>query len=127
MTRSPDSFEETVHVAREYLQGGYAAADEARLCRDFAAAIVEAADSCVVGARCDRHGGAIHGKEAEELRSGVEQILRNTADVREHEASFVLPELRKALLFLLDHVDARDSLAFREATNSDGAGTAVPL
>ena len=117
MKLSRDAFEETVHVAREYLQAEYRAADEALLCRDFAAVIVQAASCCMVGVACDRHGGAVHGQEAEELRAGVEQLLRNTAGVREDEAAFVLPELRKSLIFLLDHVDARDSLTFREATD----------
>ena len=117
MKLSRNAFEETVHVAREYLQAGYSAADDAPLCRDFAEVIVQAASCCMVGVPCDRHGGAVHGQEAEELRAGVEQILRNTAGVREDEAAFVLPELRKSLIFLLDHVNARDSLAFREATD----------
>ena len=117
MRFSQYAFEETVHVAREYLQAGYSAADDAPLCRDFAEVIVKLGNSCVVGLSCARHGGAVHGQEAEELRAGVEQILRNTANVREDEAAFVLPEMRKSLLFLLDHINARDSLAFREATD----------
>lgn len=127
MTLSPDEFEVMLHVAREYLQAGYSAADDALFCRDFAGMIVKIAGTCVVGAACARHGGVVYGQEAEELRAGIEQILRNTGDVREDEASFVLPELRKSLIFLLDRVDARDSLAFREATNSDGAGEPVSL
>lgn len=108
MKFSPDAFEETVEDARVYLSGPEV------LSRGFAEAIVKLADCCVVGVRCARHYGAVHGQEAEELRAGVEQILRNTADVRDDEASFVLVELRKALNFLLDRVDARDSLSFRE-------------
>jgi hypothetical protein len=107
---------EAVDEARDFLRGGVVAAPDAR---DFALALVQLSTACVVGLPCERHAGAVHGQEAEELRAGVEQILRNTAGVRDGEASFVLPELRKALIFLLDHVDARDSLAFLEAT--DGA------
>jgi len=96
--------------------------------RDFAEAIVTLAATCVVGFPCDRHGGAVHGQEAEELRAGVEQILGNTEDVSAEYAEDVLRKMRKALTFLLDHVDARDSLAFREATDppDDGAATAPP-
>lgn len=117
MKLTRNAFKKTGHVAREYLQGGYSASDVERLCRDFAETIVKLADLCVVGAPCDRHGGVVHGQEAEELRAGVEQILRNTASVRDDEAVFVLKEQRKSLLFLLDHINARDSLAFREATD----------
>ena len=118
MKLSPDEFEEIVGVARDYLQ---ASASEplsiARLARNFAEAIVKVADFCVVGVRCDRHCGAVHGQEAEELRAGIEQILRNTSDVEDDAAPDVLRALRKALIFLLDRVDERDSLAFREATD----------
>lgn len=115
MKLSRDEFEDAIDVARDYLQGS--SADAELLAKDFAEVIVQLSDACVVGLPCERHGGTVHGQEAEELRAGIEQILRNTDGVREDEAAFVLPELRKALLFLLDHVDARDSLAFREATD----------
>lgn len=117
MKLSPDEFEKTVDVARDYLQGSRA--DLEVLSGDFATyfatTIVKLADSCVVGVRCARHYGAVHGQEAEELRAGVEQILRNTADVEDDAALDVLRSLRKSLVFLLDHIDARDSLTFREA------------
>ena len=120
-----DEFEETVDVARDYLQGSRADAEV--LARDFAEAIVKVADFCVVGVRCDRHCGAVHGQEAEELRAGIEQILKNTSDVDDDEAPDVLRALRKSLIFLLDRIDARDSLAFREATDpSDARVTASP-
>jgi hypothetical protein len=64
-----------------------------------------------------RHGGAVHGQEAEELRAGVEQILKSTTTVNDGDAVLVLREVRRALIFLLDTIDARDSLAFREATD----------
>ena len=115
MKLTPDEFEDTLGVARDYLQGSNA--DAEALARDFAEVIVKLADSCVVGLPCARHSGVIHGQEAEELRAGVEQILKNTDDVREDEAAFVLAEQRNALIFLLDRIDARDSLAFREATD----------
>ena len=118
MKLSSDEFEETVGVARDYLQ---ASASEplpiARLARRFSETLVKQADCCVFGVRCDRHYGAVHGQEAEELRAGVEQILRNTSDVDDAAAPDVLRALRKALIFLLDRIDARDSLAFREATD----------
>jgi hypothetical protein len=118
MKLSSDEFEETVGVARNYLQ---ASALEplpvARLARNFAEAIVKLADCCVIGMPCEKHGGAVHGQEAEELRAGVEQILKNTSGVRDDEAAFVLAEQRKALIFLLDRIDARDSFAFLEATD----------
>lgn len=82
-----------------------------------AEALVKLADCCVVGVCCDRHGGAIHGQEAEELRAGVEHILSNTSDVEDDAAPDVLRAMRKSLVFLLDRIDARDSLAFREATD----------
>jgi hypothetical protein len=40
------------------------------------------------------------------LRAGVEQILRNTADVHEDDVLHVLRDMRKALSFLLEHSDA---------------------
>jgi hypothetical protein len=118
MKLSRDELEDAINIAIGFLADRasptYA---EKGLAGDFAEALVQIARACVVGLPCERHGGAVHGQEAEELRTGVEQILRNTASVREDEAAFVLPELRKSLIFLLDHVDARDSLAFREVTD----------
>jgi hypothetical protein len=58
---------------------------------------------CLVGVPCARHGGAVHGHEAEELRAGIEKVLRDPP-----------AELRSALRRLLDDVDARDSLTFLE-------------
>lgn len=119
MKLSPDEFEDTVEVARNYLQDSRA--DPELIARDFAEAIIKLADLCVVGVRCDRHCGAVHGQEAEELRAGVEQILKNTSDVEDDEAPDVLGALRKSLIFLLDRIDARDSLAFREAMDPPDA------
>ena len=125
MKFSPDEFEDAVEVARSYLQDDRA--DSELLCRDFAEVIVKLADCCVIGSRCDRHGGAVHGQEAEELRAGVEQILKNTSDVDDAEAPDVLRALRKSLIFLLDRIDARDSLAFREATDPPDADVTAAL
>ncbi len=116
-SRLSATVEETLDVAREYLRGDLG--DDETRARDFAVALVQLAAACVVGLPCGRHGGAVHGQEAEELRAGVEQILRDTADARDDEASFVLAELRRSLVFLLDRVDARDSLSFREATDDE--------
>jgi hypothetical protein len=116
---SPDDLAETVEAAREYLQGGYSRADADLMARNFAEVVVQVVAACVVGLPCDRHGGAVHGQEAEELRAGIEQILLNTADVRLEDEESVLAGIRKALIFLLDRVDARDSLSFREATEPE--------
>lgn len=61
----------------------------------------------VKGKPCLEHG-FIHGGEAEELRAGIEAILRKWCDDE---------DAYDALSKLLDDVDARDSLAFREATD----------
>ena len=103
-----------IEEARDLLRRGEVSVPDAR---DIALALVQLSTTCVVGSPCDQHGGAIHGQEAEELRAGVEQILRNTSDVRNEDAVDVLAAIHKALIFLLDRVDARDSLAFREATD----------
>jgi hypothetical protein len=123
---SPDDLAETIDVARDYLRGivSDAAVRSWESPREFARALVQIADACVVGVPCERHEGVVHGQEAEELRAGVEQILRNTADVSDDAAAFVLAELRRSLIFLLDHIDARDSLAFREATDPSDVATA---
>lgn len=62
---------------------------------------------CVIGVYCQRHG-FIHGQEAEELRERLEE-LGNTAVNR-----------------VLDEVDARDSLAYLEATNEPTPPDAAP-
>jgi len=124
MTLSPDVFEETIDSARGYLQTGPAYGAASQLARNFAEALVQIADRCVVGVPCARHGGAVHGQEAEELRAGVEQILTNTSDVDDGDAVAVLQAVRKALIFLLDTINARDSLAFREATDPEESGDA---
>lgn len=76
---------------------------------------------------CERHE-FYHGGEAQELREGVEEILR------EHKPSFdvedygdnspyqyadYINEIRERLQDLLDKVDARDSLAMDEAQEEE--------
>lgn len=124
MTLLLGTLADTVNVARDHLHG--ASGDPELRARAFAEAILQLADRCVVGVPCERHFGSVHGREAEELRAGVERILENTSTVRTEDAPFVLAELRKTLLRLLDHIDARDSLAFREADDvccDDCSGT----
>lgn len=52
---------------------------------------------------CTVHGNVEHGREAEELRSGIEELIREGDQVS-------VTQLQR----LLDEVDARDSLAFSE-------------
>lgn len=63
------------------------------------------------GEGCTLHGDAPHGKEAEELRSGIEKLIRSgpfRVDIYE-------------LQQLLDRVNARDSLAHLRANESRAA------
>ena len=50
---------------------------------------------------CNAHAGVVHGGEAEELRRGIEELLRGAC-----------ASCGDQLARLLDRVDARDSLAF---------------
>lgn len=61
--------------------------------------------------RCVVHALALHGKEAEELRRGIEKILSDYGlpETSSHDGLLV-----KQLQRLLDRVDARDSLAYLE-------------
>lgn len=64
-------------------------------------------NGCRINGRpCSRHGGVIHGCEAEELRAGIEKLI---------EIGLGDEGLRGCLQRLLDRTDARDSLAFLEA------------
>lgn len=105
----------TICAAREYVQHIEDAPEEEfeALADDFAQALVQIADQCVVGLPCDQHGGAVHGREAEELRKGIENIIAQTVgdDACPDSARDVLHALQR----LLDDVDARDSLVFLEA------------
>lgn len=120
MALSRDDLELLVDTARDYLQRSRAEGRADVMKFSFAEALVQLSGSCVVGLPCEKHGGVVHGQEAEELRAGVEQILGNTTDVRDDDAAFVLAEQRMAFVFLLDRIDARDSLAFREGTDQRG-------
>ena len=76
------------------------------------------AGRCVVGAACNQHGGAVHGREAEELRKGIEKILRDHESLSIEQNLRVKEPMRRAMIQLLDEVDARDSLAFLEKGNA---------
>ena len=56
---------------------------------------------------CAIHSGQVHGREAEELRRGIEGIIKGMDE-------FSSEEWRPLLQNLLDEVDARDSLAYGE-------------
>jgi hypothetical protein len=69
-----------------------------------------AVNACPVrGVACADHG-FVHGEEAEELRAGIERL----ASEHRGGAGKRVTALCDDLLDLLDEVDARDSLAFRE-------------
>lgn len=55
----------------------------------------------------------VHGREAEELRKGIEKILADYPEEPE-DGRYTYYDHREALRRLLDEVDARDSLAFSE-------------
>lgn len=65
---------------------------------------------------CPEHD-FIHGAEAEELREGIEGLIKRYVgeDFEEWEMRDLLGNLQE----LLDRVDARDSLAFREAADRE--------
>lgn len=69
---------------------------------------------CVIGRFCSHHG-FIHGAEAEELRSKLERELADSASDGDRMVSV------SYLRFLLDNIDARDSLAYLEALAVDPA------
>jgi hypothetical protein len=115
---SQDDLAEIIGIARDYLRGAVSD-DDLRSwgsTRDFAEALVQISGTCVMGLPCERHGGAVHGLEAEALRRGVERILLDF-DLSEHrdpprgEQRFL-----RVLRDLLDGVDSRDSLSFLEVT-----------
>jgi len=69
-------------------------------------------DEFLVGAECPVHHFAKHGKEAEELRAGVQKLIADGTN-EDTQAVEVLDELSK----LLDEVDAGDSLAYLERSD----------
>lgn len=68
-------------------------------------------EKCTVYSSYCKEHNFIHGGEAEELRQGIERLL---ADGEHPE------ELPVMLQELLDSVDARDSLAYKEAVSCPG-------
>jgi hypothetical protein len=113
-TSTLEEIEEVVDNARAFLRASTGPSEALA----FAAAVIDLSDRCVIGVPCKRHSHVVHGNEAEELRKGVELALMNTADVVDDDAPDVLRSLRKSLIFLLDRIDARDSVAFLEATST---------
>ena len=87
----------------------------ANLLNEAAVRLTEAASRCVLGVPCERHRGVVHGREAEELRAGLEKILSDS--VHRSSGPAAHKELRLSLQRLLDKVNARDSLAFLEAAD----------
>lgn len=63
---------------------------------------------CSMGVACPMHDGQVHGQEASELRTKLEQYI-NCIDVIENGS-----DVTKELKHILDSTDARDSLAFEE-------------
>lgn len=63
---------------------------------------------CRMGVACPQHDGQVHGQEASELRTKLEEYV-GRIDVIEN-GSDVVNELQR----ILDSTDARDSLAFEE-------------
>ena len=66
------------------------------------------------GVECAMHEWQKHGKEAEELRAGIEQILADFRDGTTGSDAEDFRDIMSDLQSLLDSVDARDSLAYRE-------------
>lgn len=64
---------------------------------------------------CHEHGFQ-HGAEAEELRSGIEAIIKYLDGERDTDD---LLTIQGRLQRLLDRVDARDSLAYLEAKDQE--------
>jgi hypothetical protein len=62
---------------------------------------------CVIGKPCAEHDGMVHGKEAEELRRGIEELIAGGGPTTID------------LMRLLERVDARDSLAYLEGRSDD--------
>lgn len=72
--------------------------------------------------KCTVHGGIRHGKEAEDLRSGIEDIIAGADDSVDRDARVVSAQ---DLQDLLDKTDARDSLAYIEKSQLTISGSDV--
>jgi len=64
---------------------------------------------------CHEHGFQ-HGAEAEELRAGIEKIIKRFDEAVDTDD---LMAIKDKLQRLLDRVDARDSLAYLEAKDQE--------
>jgi len=71
--------------------------------------------ACEMGRPCREHD-CVHGAEAEELRAEIEKYL-----AEELPTELDVRGVERSLQRILDRVNARDSLAYLEATNADGA------
>lgn len=102
-TASPDlSPEDEAFLKEEALDDLKSIKDE--VLRRMTAA---AESHCRMGVACPQHDGQVHGQEASELRTKLEQYIE-VIDVPERSAD--VSELQR----ILDSTDARDSLAFEE-------------
>ena len=117
---SDDRLEEIVETARMVL-AGQPAGQPGGVAMDFARALVQFASTCKIGLPCEKHGGVVHGREAEELRAGIEDVLKEHGQASNDERAD-LEEMQDALQRLLSEVDARDSLSSLEVAASHGDG-----
>jgi len=122
-----DKLLETIEIAKHWLRGGNPRAAASQFAQRFAEALVQLAEACPTGFPCAKHGGAVHGQEAEELRSGIEQIVGNIADVKRSDAVATLASTRKSLQFLTDRIDARDSLVYLDKLEASNVLLTVVL
>jgi hypothetical protein len=75
---------------------------------------VELPAELTIGEECPVHHYAKHGKEAEELRQGIDKILMSGLGCFDRDCDQYPDALRE----LLDKVDARDSLAYLERSET---------
>jgi hypothetical protein len=94
----------------DYLGASYTACVETRELRLLVDDVLVPEGETIL---CPLHDDQRHGREAEELRSGLENILEEFSLRLDQEPLILaVPELVKKLADLLDRVDARDSAAF---------------
>jgi hypothetical protein len=74
--------------------------------------------SCRINGKTCDECGIVHGKEAEELRCAVEELIASYSrrSTYCHDDELKAPEVAERLQELLDNVDARDALAYVNAT-----------